>query len=1108
MRTEKASSLVNLPRLLIIGDMGVASNIDYVVACVRKLSGRFDVCVSGDRLSSLEALDRVARRCMITPKNSEQYISWVFTASTVFLLDDSVNMYRHNSTQNVVSLGLRRVPPTSNTLSDYQRVGSAYQSISTVVTFADEDNPIWLEGFGVRSLHLRSNRSDTPPRRVVDAIDFRTATSPSCARPVVVVAKSANEIADSVDNILPFLEACRTQGYSNVFLFCEERSHDKLTNLFTATISLSSPHGISWARNIIRTSNAIVVPCGAYGKDFTRKHLAAPTGSQTEDNLFDVGNPEILKQFFLNSSVEDFVDTTCNLPTSTEALPLYRSVLMSKYRESKTIQDTVVSVIVCTFNTDPDLLLRSLRSALDSPHPSIEVVLVDDGSDEPLDKWLRLNFKDDLGARLKYIRQENQGLGPARNTGVRHASGEYVTFLDADDAIIGSSIPVLLAHASLLNLDCVVGVMVICDPDLKVLRLSLPTLFGQVYRSYSSSQPDNASIHAQMGQAKLVKRTAFEQYDLWFEPGYYEDSYFSARLYTRVSRYHFINEPTYYWVKYPSNDTISSTVDLKHFEAKVHAVRQSLTVLPHESQRLRVAQAISNDFAPFLTRNAEFTEQERPLFLESLMRFAKENEGLLTATTDMLPNLISRLARQGDTKQAAQFISNYPHPSSHDGSQDDYVISTHYHLLISLLLILERRPRRARLFLYTEYQSFGPELIATLRQIHSVVEVVAFGNSGVLDKLANALRQGTATREFYVPDVFNSCYDPTFSDCEPEDTVFFFQDNLPVFYYLCRRFTHLYRLEDAYDSFSREVRFSETELSGVWGDLHAQISDIYPKMQYRSSRLEGIWLFSTPEGVPADVVAPVTVLDYWRLRDSHNYEYMRVVQDLYQVTDLTGDLTDAVLLLTQPLARIGLCTMAEQERLYRNLTHGWGNRRVVVKPHPADTMPYANWGLTVLDKNTPSEVLELANVDISAAVTFGSSAIETLRGPTVKIRLFDDQFEDKQEITYAIRLWSTEEAWRDRLAEALGHPITDAEWEPPQAGTPKLPSVLAVAPHSDVTAVQSTAVTVSSSIAPTLAPTTKHFSVGQALATPKDWPRLAKKAHRIGLRGVLRRLIR
>lgn len=91
-----------------------------------------------------------------------------------------------------------------------------------------------------------------------------------------------------------------------------------------------------------------------------------------------------------------------------------------------------VSVIVPMYGVEATLE-RCLDSVVGQTLEDIEVVCVDDGSPDASAQIAAGYAARD--ARVRLLRQENRGLGAARNAGIDAARGQYVTFLDSDDAL-------------------------------------------------------------------------------------------------------------------------------------------------------------------------------------------------------------------------------------------------------------------------------------------------------------------------------------------------------------------------------------------------------------------------------------------------------------------------------------------------------------------------------------------------------------------------------------------------------------------------------------------------------------------------------------------------
>lgn len=90
----------------------------------------------------------------------------------------------------------------------------------------------------------------------------------------------------------------------------------------------------------------------------------------------------------------------------------------------------MISVIVPIYNASSrmDCCICCL---LEQTYPNLEFLLIDDGSTD--DSWERIRAWAAKDARIRPFRKENGGVSSARNCGLEHLRGEYVTFADADD---------------------------------------------------------------------------------------------------------------------------------------------------------------------------------------------------------------------------------------------------------------------------------------------------------------------------------------------------------------------------------------------------------------------------------------------------------------------------------------------------------------------------------------------------------------------------------------------------------------------------------------------------------------------------------------------------
>lgn len=91
-----------------------------------------------------------------------------------------------------------------------------------------------------------------------------------------------------------------------------------------------------------------------------------------------------------------------------------------------------VSLIIPAYNAEKHIV-RSIDSALAQSLSNLEIIIVNDGSEDHTQKvidWYAEKYSNVIA-----IQQENGGPAAARNTGIKHAGGEYIGFLDSDDMI-------------------------------------------------------------------------------------------------------------------------------------------------------------------------------------------------------------------------------------------------------------------------------------------------------------------------------------------------------------------------------------------------------------------------------------------------------------------------------------------------------------------------------------------------------------------------------------------------------------------------------------------------------------------------------------------------
>ncbi|MDP6435906.1 MAG: glycosyltransferase [Gammaproteobacteria bacterium] len=181
---------------------------------------------------------------------------------------------------------------------------------------------------------------------------------------------------------------------------------------------------------------------------------------------------------------------------------------------------STISVVIPAYNAEA-FVVEAVESAFAQTVAPLEVIVVNDGSTDRTEELLR-----GFGDRITLISQQNSGVARARNAGLEVAVGEYVAFLDSDDAWLpdktAKQLDVMQSYPDMaaLGSDCIE-----VDPDGQVIRKVVSEAYGNTF--WISHEPpliDRSDIGDNLMRntlgspsGLLVRRACLEEVQLFDE---------------------------------------------------------------------------------------------------------------------------------------------------------------------------------------------------------------------------------------------------------------------------------------------------------------------------------------------------------------------------------------------------------------------------------------------------------------------------------------------------------------------------------------------------------------------------------------------------------------
>lgn len=273
------------------------------------------------------------------------------------------------------------------------------------------------------------------------------------------------------------------------------------------------------------------------------------------------------------------------------------------YREVIDIKEELISVIVPVYNVEK-YLSRCIDSIINQTYKNLEIILIDDGSTDGSSAICE-KYKD-IDKRVKVVHKQNGGLSDARNTGMKIAKGDLITFVDSDDSLIYNIYDNIVKkmQKDCVDIACFGYKRINEDNDImqevkfkedKVYEDN--TKFELLYQGYYYS-------FACVAWNKIYKKEIFK--DIMFPIGKYnEDEYIVHEIFYKANKIGIYSDEGYLYRQ--RKNSITQTYNIK---------------------RLDVIQALKNrlEFIDKKNLSSEFYQQTLNIFLYSIIQHYRKIE--------------------------------------------------------------------------------------------------------------------------------------------------------------------------------------------------------------------------------------------------------------------------------------------------------------------------------------------------------------------------------------------------------------------------------------------------------------------------------------------------
>ncbi|TSI13938.1 CDP-glycerol glycerophosphotransferase family protein [Brevibacterium aurantiacum] len=206
--------------------------------------------------------------------------------------------------------------------------------------------------------------------------------------------------------------------------------------------------------------------------------------------------------------------------------------------------DPQLTVIVPAYNVD-NFLEECVKSIVVQTYTNWEMYIIDDGSPGRTGEIADSLAESD--PRITVVHQENQGLGAARNTGIRESSAPYLTFIDSDDVVPPEAFSYMMQSLEISGSDVAIGSMERFNSTRRWTPFWVQLVHDE--ERIGITAPEHAPVMWDVFACnKVFKRSVWNEIVGEFPVGtLYEDQECTAKLFVGGAKLDILTDVVYHW---------------------------------------------------------------------------------------------------------------------------------------------------------------------------------------------------------------------------------------------------------------------------------------------------------------------------------------------------------------------------------------------------------------------------------------------------------------------------------------------------------------------------------------------------------------------------------